>query len=403
MGTYLTKPVKRKLREDAAGPGGLRIASCEMQGWRINQEDAHLALPAFDAGRGLGLFGVFDGHCGGVVAAMARELLPRKLRAAPAFRSGNYPLALHEAFLALDRHLDSPLGRKMVQEGAVKVRQDFAGNLQPTQELEAEGLSLMEVLDDICSDNPDGMGCTAVVALLEYNLLTGVPFRLHVANCGDSRCVLVNDMGKAIAMSKDHKPRNRDERSRIEAAGGWVTSEGRIEGNLNLSRALGDFYYKRTRKQGTPETQMISGVPEVRSRDLHSRDRFLLLGCDGVWETRRGSQATIDALRRFLPADPKTKLSVALSKLLDDGLAKDESEGLGMDNMTALLLRLPLQGAGTASKKPRVACPLKSLKSGVKRQLVRKRQLVVRRRLRKRPAAAAALPTDAPPAQRPRC
>lgn len=46
-----------------------------------------------------------------------------------------------------------------------------------------------------------------------------------------------------IALSEDHKPDNADEKKRIEEAGGFVT-EGRINGNLNLSRALGDFEFK---------------------------------------------------------------------------------------------------------------------------------------------------------------
>jgi len=45
-------------------------------------------------------------------------------------------------------------------------------------------------------------------------------------------------------MSIDHKPDNKEEKDRIEKAGGFV-SEGRVNGNLNLSRALGDLEYKK--------------------------------------------------------------------------------------------------------------------------------------------------------------
>jgi serine/threonine protein phosphatase PrpC len=44
-------------------------------------------------------------------------------------------------------------------------------------------------------------------------------------------------------MSEDHKPDNELEKKRISDAGGFVT-EGRVNGNLNLSRALGDMEYK---------------------------------------------------------------------------------------------------------------------------------------------------------------
>ena len=61
---------------------------------------------------------------------------------------------------------------------------------------------------------------------------------MYVANAGDSRCVLCR-AGKAIDLSLDHKPEDEPERQRIEKAGGFVTVDGRVNGNLNLSRALG--------------------------------------------------------------------------------------------------------------------------------------------------------------------
>ena len=50
--------------------------------------------------------------------------------------------------------------------------------------------------------------------------------------------------GKAIEMSFDHKPEDTPERDRIENAGGKVTPDGRVNGGLNLSRAIGDHAYK---------------------------------------------------------------------------------------------------------------------------------------------------------------
>jgi protein phosphatase 1G len=44
-------------------------------------------------------------------------------------------------------------------------------------------------------------------------------------------------------MSVDHKPDDVLEKTRITDAGGFV-SEGRVNGNLNLSRAMGDLEYK---------------------------------------------------------------------------------------------------------------------------------------------------------------
>ena len=42
-------------------------------------------------------------------------------------------------------------------------------------------------------------------------------------------------------MSFDHKPEDEPEKERINKAGGKVTMDGRVNGGLNLSRALGEF------------------------------------------------------------------------------------------------------------------------------------------------------------------
>ena len=48
-------------------------------------------------------------------------------------------------------------------------------------------------------------------------------------------------------MSEDHKPELEIEHNRITQAGGEVW-EGRVNGNLNLSRAIGDLEYKTDAK-----------------------------------------------------------------------------------------------------------------------------------------------------------
>ena len=73
--------------------------------------------------------------------------------------------------------------------------------------------------------------------------------QLLVANVGDSRCVLCRS-GVALDMSIDHKPDDDKELNRIENAGGKVTGEGRVNGGLNLSRALGKTFLFWVREGG---------------------------------------------------------------------------------------------------------------------------------------------------------
>ena len=68
--------------------------------------------------------------------------------------------------------------------------------------------------------------------------------------------------GNAVDLSFDHKPEDTIELHRINAAGGHVGRDGRVNGGLNLSRALGDHRYKRN--TAVPAAaQMITADPDV--------------------------------------------------------------------------------------------------------------------------------------------
>lgn len=134
-------------------------------------------------------------------------------------------------------------------------------------------------------------GCTAVVAVLKGN-------DLYVANAGDSRCVLCRD-GKAVELSLDHKPEDTAEMDRIHKAGGRVTADGRVNGGLNLSRALGDHSYKKN-TQLPPEDQMISALPDIMHISIdRETDDFIILACDGIWNFM-SSQDVVDFVRARL-------------------------------------------------------------------------------------------------------
>lgn len=74
-------------------------------------------------------------------------------------------------------------------------------------------------------------------------------------------------------------------------AGGFI-SDGRVNGSLNLSRALGDMEYKQT-KGLPPAEQMITAMPEVRTLDLQEGDEFLVLACDGIWDVLTNQEVGI--------------------------------------------------------------------------------------------------------------
>ncbi len=113
----------------------------------------------------------------------------------------------------------------------------------------------------------DLAGTTAICVVIKDD-------KLYCGNVGDSRAI-ASINGNVEILSTDHKPNNDDERKRITAAGGWVEFNrvnGKnfifevlflnvffiFKGNLALSRALGDFIFKRNTDK-RPEEQVVTG------------------------------------------------------------------------------------------------------------------------------------------------
>ena len=189
------------------------------------------------------------------------------------------------------------------------------------------------------ADAGPSAGCTAVVALIADG-------QLIVANAGDSRCVLCRS-GEASALSRDHKPTDPDEHARIAAAGGFVT-EGRVNGSLNLSRALGDMEYKQ-RRDLPAEAQAVTALPEILATEIHDCDEFIILACDGIWDVMTNQQA-VDFVRDRLRKG--VSLAQICEQACDHCLAPStEGSGVGCDNMSIVVVQLkpPLikrQGSG---------------------------------------------------------
>lgn len=173
-------------------------------------------------------------------------------------------------------------------------------------------------------------GCTAVVGLIRGR-------HLVVANAGDSRCVVCRS-GQALDMSLDHKPEDAAEYNRIRNAGGRVTKEGRVNGGLNLSRAIGDHAYKRN-KDLELRDQMITALPDIKALEIDpATDEFMVLACDGIWNNMT-SQEVVDFVKRELDKGTHP-LSAICEMLFDACLAPDTTgDGTGCDNMTCIIVK----------------------------------------------------------------
>lgn len=196
-------------------------------------------------------------------------------------------------------------------------------------------------MNNITDEPGKDSGCTAVVALLHDK-------ELFVANAGDSRCVVCRS-GKALEMSIDHKPEDQVEFDRIQKAGGRVTLDGRVNGGLNLSRAIGDHGYKMNKKV-KPEDQMISALPDIKKISIEPEDEFMVLACDGIWNFMTSDDVVEFVQDRI--ADPTKKLADICEEMFDYCLAPHtKGDGTGCDNMTAIIVQFKPNFTGAASRK----------------------------------------------------
>jgi len=118
------------------------------------------------------------------------------------------------------------------------------------------------------------MGTTANIALIKDNFC-------YIANVGDSLAVIYKD-GKAIKVNAEHKVTLQKEKERIIKSNRKITN-GRIDGKINLARAIGDFAYKNDSLLEENEQSLIA-FPEIYKFKIPSDIEFLIMGCDGLWD-----------------------------------------------------------------------------------------------------------------------
>ncbi|KAH7444730.1 hypothetical protein KP509_02G089700 [Ceratopteris richardii] len=136
-----------------------------------------------------------------------------------------------------------------------------------------------------CSlNNALSSGTTAITVLI-------LAREIFVANAGDCRAVLCR-RGKAIEMSRDHKP--HVERSRIEALGGYIY-DGYLNGYLSVARAFENWHIEGLKGGNCP----LIAEPEVRRAVRIPDDEFMIIGCDGFWDVFTNESAVAFPRKRL--------------------------------------------------------------------------------------------------------
>ncbi|XP_047324031.1 probable protein phosphatase 2C 27 [Impatiens glandulifera] len=256
--------------------------SCAEKGSKLFMEDEHICIDNLHQHLGTSIdypspgafYGVFDGHGGTEAAVFVRRNILKFI-----VEGSDFHVCLEKA----------------IKNAFIKADYAFA--------------------DDSSVDISSGT--TVLTALI-------LGRRLVVANAGDCRAVL-SKRGKAIDLSNDHKPNCPTERLRIEQLGG-VVHFGYLNGQLSVSRAIGDWHMKGHRGSLSP----LSPEPEIKETFLTEEDEFLILGCDGLWDVMSSQEAvTMSRKELMLHNDPER----CAKQLVREALKKN-----ACDNLTVVVV-----------------------------------------------------------------
>lgn len=260
-----------------------------IQGWRKTMEDRHAIVlrysPLPDSVRWPdeveGFIGVYDGHNGTAAAEFCSSHMHRII------------------FEELDRsrqpHPTSP------RAGDRSASPTFSD----VRYIEASLERAFQRCDDefrLASRGEAGdSGTTVACAVIS-------PTWIALATLGDARCGLRLTDGTCVALESDHRPPVNEPEARRVLATGATVENGRVNGMLSVSRAIGDFAFKPI--DAPPARHPVITRPDVAIVPVvpgGPQPHVLVLGCDGVWEqlnvadvARRLAESSIGCLSTVL-------------------------------------------------------------------------------------------------------
>lgn len=174
-----------------------------------------------------------------------------------------------------------------------------------------------DVIRNLEQQRPRG-GSTALCTILRDK-------KLYSANLGDSQAIIIRGKN-VVKLTNLHDFSNETERFNVEQKGGTIL-RNRLEGELAISRSIGDINYKA----------YMSSEPELSTYEVTEDDDFLLLGSDGFFNGLNPEQCK-DKIEEFKRNE---KFSTGL-KGLGDFLVDEAKSNIKTkkDNMTLIVMDL---------------------------------------------------------------
>ena len=301
-------------------------------------EDAHMVCNVIPVAgqveplrKGHAIFGVMDGHGGDFTSEFAADHFMRFFSSSNRLKKyanmsiedqSNVPgiTCLHSALTETFSKLDAEIRKQQIK------RNNEILKLSKQQEL-AEGSPAPRV-------KYERSGSTCIVVLV-------TPSHIISANAGDSRAILRRN-GKILPLSFDHKPNNIPELERINLASGFVKCK-RVDGDLAVSRGLGDFSYKSNELLPVEQQKVIPNPEFViypRSKD----DEFMVLACDGIWDVASNEQC--GSFVQSLLDEGESDLGLICEESIDTCLDKNSRDNMTIAMVTFQGCKIPTGGLG---------------------------------------------------------
>lgn len=178
-------------------------------------------------------------------------------------------------------------------------------------------------IDDLIAKD---MGTTCNVVLIKNNTM-------YIANVGDSRSFMFKN-GRAIPLNLEHKTTLQSEYQRIYKSNTQIINN-RVEGRLNLTRAIGDLTFKQNPSLKFYE-QAVIAYPEITKVNITDDIDFIVMGCDGVWdcvEPQKFCEYINERLKK------KDSIDDIIGEVFNQIVSTSNDIPVGTDNMTCIIVQ----------------------------------------------------------------
>ena len=172
------------------------------------------------------------------------------------------------------------------------------------------------------------MGTTANIMLIKNGII-------YIANVGDSLSVMYKNK-KAYNLNQEHQTIIESEKQRVLKSGSYISGY-RINGMLNLTRAIGDLRFKSNMELKRHEQSVIA-LPEITKIEDTEGIDFIIMGCDGVWDCVK-RQMVCEFIEKEINEHPEKNLSEILKKIFDRCVSPVSGVVLGTDNMSCIIIQ----------------------------------------------------------------